>query len=129
MKGLRSLIVVLMLLVAVVCFGCGGKDDTIKVGILQTATHSALDDARDGFKEKIGDELDGKKVEFVVRNPEGDSQTMNTYATDLAAAFQDDSQKLPIKVNFYLQKNKETLLTMAQDIEKARVNSVKTIFQ
>lgn len=45
-----------------------------------------------------------------------------TYATELAAAFQDSTQKLPIKVNFYLQKNKETLLTMAQDIEKARID-------
>lgn len=44
-----------------------------------------------------------------------------TYATELAAAFQDSTQKLPIKVNFYLQKNKETLLAMAQDIEKTRV--------
>lgn len=45
-----------------------------------------------------------------------------TYATDLTAAFQDSTQKLPIKVNFYIQKNKETLLTMAQEIEKARVD-------
>ena len=44
-----------------------------------------------------------------------------TYATTLAAAFQDSNQKLPIKVNFYLQKNKETLLAMAQDIEKSRI--------
>ena len=45
-----------------------------------------------------------------------------TYATELAAAFQDSTQKLPIKVNFYLQKNKETLLALAQDIEKSRVD-------
>lgn len=45
-----------------------------------------------------------------------------TYATDLAAAFQDTNQKFPVKVNFYLQKNKETLITMAQDIEKARID-------
>jgi hypothetical protein len=45
-----------------------------------------------------------------------------TYATDLAAAFQDSNLKLPIKINFYLQKNKETLMAMAQDIEKARID-------
>lgn len=45
-----------------------------------------------------------------------------TYATDLAAAFQDENLKLPIKINFYLQKNKETLMAMAQDIEKARID-------
>lgn len=44
------------------------------------------------------------------------------YATELAAAFQDSEQKLPIRVNFYLQKNKETLLALAQDIEKARLD-------
>ena len=45
-----------------------------------------------------------------------------TYATNLAAAFQDSTQKFPVKVNFYLQKNKEVLMAMAQDIEKARVD-------
>lgn len=45
-----------------------------------------------------------------------------TYATELTAAFQDFNQTLPVKVNFYLQKNKETLLSLAQDIEKARMD-------
>ena len=45
-----------------------------------------------------------------------------TYATNLAAAFNDSTQKFPIKVNFYFQKNKETLINMAQDIEKARMD-------
>lgn len=45
-----------------------------------------------------------------------------TYATELAAAFNDSTQMFPVKVNFYLQKNKNTLITMAQDIEKARVD-------
>lgn len=45
-----------------------------------------------------------------------------TYATELSAAFQDSTQEFPIKVNFYLQKNKETLIALAQDIEKARMN-------
>ena len=42
-------------------------------------------------------------------------------ATALAEAFQDGSQKLPIKVNFYLQKNKTALINLAQDIEKSRI--------
>jgi formyltetrahydrofolate hydrolase len=45
-----------------------------------------------------------------------------TYATELASAFQDSTQKFPVKVNFYLQKNKEILMAMAQDIEKARLD-------
>lgn len=44
-----------------------------------------------------------------------------TYARKLAEAFNDTEQKLPIKISFYLQKNKTTLLELAQDIEKARM--------
>ena len=44
-----------------------------------------------------------------------------TYTRQLMDAFQDGEQKLPIKINFYLQKNKNTLLALAQDIEKARL--------
>lgn len=44
-----------------------------------------------------------------------------TRARQLMEVFQDGEQKFPIKVNFYLQKNKATLLTLAQDIEKARL--------
>lgn len=44
-----------------------------------------------------------------------------TYTHQLMEAFQDGEQRLPIKVNFYLQKNKNTLLALAQDIEKARL--------
>lgn len=36
--------------------------------------------------------------------------------------FQDNSLKLPIKVNFYLQKNKKLLIELAQDIEKNRMD-------
>lgn len=43
------------------------------------------------------------------------------YTRQLMDAFQDGEQRLPIKVNFYLQKNKNTLLALAQDIEKARL--------
>lgn len=44
------------------------------------------------------------------------------YTRQLMEAFQDGEQRLPIKVNFYLQKNKTTLLALAQDIEKARMD-------
>lgn len=44
-----------------------------------------------------------------------------THTRQLMDAFQDGDQKLPIKINFYLQKNKSTLLALAQDIEKARL--------
>ena len=44
------------------------------------------------------------------------------YTRQLMEAFQDGEQRLPVKVNFYLQKNKTTLLALAQDIEKARMD-------
>lgn len=44
-----------------------------------------------------------------------------TYTRQLMDAFNDGEQKLPIKINFYLQKNKNTLLALAQDIEKSRL--------
>lgn len=42
-------------------------------------------------------------------------------ATILGKAFEDEKQVLPVKVNFYMQKNRATLMTLAQEIEKARV--------
>lgn len=47
------------------------------------------------------------------------------YATDLMNNFSDKDLKLPIKINFYLQKNQLELLTLAQDIEKQRIDIVK----
>ena len=44
-----------------------------------------------------------------------------SHANQLLEAFQDNNQKLPIKINFYLQKNKNTLIALAQEIEKTRV--------
>lgn len=46
-------------------------------------------------------------------------------ASVLNKAFEDTTQYLPVKVNFYIQKNKAILLTLAQDIEQARINILK----
>lgn len=43
------------------------------------------------------------------------------YTSELMREFYDDSLKLPIKMNFYLQKNKKTLFDLAQEIEKSRI--------
>lgn len=43
------------------------------------------------------------------------------YAQALVGAFQDNNQRLPVKINFYLQKNKKTLLDLSQDIEQNRM--------
>lgn len=47
-------------------------------------------------------------------------------ANNLFIAFNDESQKLPIKVNFFLQKNKKTLTALAKEIEEVRLNIAKT---
>ena len=46
-------------------------------------------------------------------------------ANNLLEAFSDNNQKLPVKVNFFLQKNKKTLLNPAQEIEEERINIAK----
>jgi len=43
------------------------------------------------------------------------------YANALVSAFQDKEQRLPIRLNFFIQKNKATLINLAQEIEKSRM--------
>ena len=47
------------------------------------------------------------------------------YAIALMEAFKDSTQKLPIKINFYLQKNKKMLLDLGQDIEASRMEIIR----
>lgn len=47
------------------------------------------------------------------------------YAVELQKNFSDETQKLPIKISFYLQKNKNELLELAQDIEKTRTEIIE----
>lgn len=46
-------------------------------------------------------------------------------AKAMSDAFQDGSQYLPIKVNFFIQKNKATLMALAQDIDNSRMEIVR----
>ena len=48
------------------------------------------------------------------------------YAVKLGEAFELEFQKLPVKINFYFQKNKNLLIELAKDIEKARLDIVQT---
>lgn len=50
-------------------------------------------------------------------------------AKALVEVFQDFNQRLPIKINFYIQKNKKVLLTLAQDIDNARLEIIQTYGQ
>lgn len=49
-----------------------------------------------------------------------------SYAKALATAFENVAQPLPVKVNFFIQKNRATLINLAQEIEKARLDIAAT---
>ena len=78
----KKIILLLVVVLSAFCsVGCN-KDEKVTVGILLTATHSALDNAKEGFIEAL--KANGyEDAEFVVKNPEGDSTTMNSMATEL----------------------------------------------
>lgn len=44
-----------------------------------------------------------------------------SHAMKLQSLFGDASRSLPVKINFYIQKNRRTLYALAQDIEEARL--------
>ena len=46
-------------------------------------------------------------------------------AKAMGDAFQDSTQYLPVKINFFIQKNKSTLMALAQDIDNSRIEIVK----
>lgn len=77
----KVLVCLLVCLGVYLLSGCGDSEEVV-IGILQTATHSALDDAKDGFIEALK-ENGYENAEFIVKNPEGDQTTMNTMATEL----------------------------------------------
>ena len=47
------------------------------------------------------------------------------YATGLINNFSNNDLKLPVKINFYLQKNQLELLPLAQDIEQQRMDIIQ----
>lgn len=72
-------------------FGCGNKspeaDSSVKkVGVIQLAEHLALDRAREGFVEGLAQEgfNDGKNVEFIVNNAQGDQSNLATISQKFA---------------------------------------------
>lgn len=45
-----------------------------------------------------------------------------SYAQNLLNAFADKEQRIPSKLNFFIQKNKKTLIELAQEIEQERIS-------
>jgi len=54
------------------------------IGILQTASHPALDAARDGFVAAVQEEM-GNNIDFIVRNGQGSISTIHAMAQQLHA--------------------------------------------
>jgi len=77
-------IVVLVTVVAVLCFLAFRNAPTgITIGIIQTASHPALDRARDGFKTQLSREMPG--VRFIEQNAEGIAAQAQSIAAALHA--------------------------------------------
>ena len=85
MKVLKKVLVLIVLVCTCLMFvGCE-KEPKTKVGILQLVTHTALGAAKDGFiagLKEAGYE-DGKNIKIVLKNPEGDTATLNQMAVEL----------------------------------------------
>lgn len=91
MKKIITLLLALCTL-GVTAIGCsGGKKADYTVGILQVATHTALDNAREGFKDTLKEwaQEKGKTIEFDEQNALGDSQNETTLADKLVTSSPD----------------------------------------
>ena len=49
------------------------------------------------------------------------NEQIYNYANSLLQLCSDKEMLLPVRINFYLQKNKNTLVALAQDIEQHRI--------
>jgi len=66
------------------------KSAAYTIGILQTASHPALDAARDGFVEKLKNKMDNS-VAFVIQNAQGSVASAHTIAQQFHANAQYDA--------------------------------------
>lgn len=83
MKNLISKIVIGALLVcSLTIIALKGNDSRLTVGILTQATHPSLDAAINGFKDYLTNN-GYSDINIIVKNPEGDVQTMNNMSTTL----------------------------------------------
>ena len=91
MKKLISLVLAAVMALSLVACGSGSKDKdtdtgdkTYKVGVVQLVQHEALDAATKGFTDALKEAL-GDKVNVVVKNASGDSNTCGTIVNGFLA--------------------------------------------
>lgn len=81
-KNITLLSIFIIAVTAIVCLKQNTKTKSktrFTVGILQTASHPALDAARDGFIEELQETI-GQDISFVVRNGQGSIANIHTIA-------------------------------------------------
>lgn len=85
MKKMIAVICALLLLVSLVACAPAADDGKLVIGICQIEPHPALDAATQGFQDALVEAMGEDKVEFIVRNAAGDSNTLNTIINDFVA--------------------------------------------
>lgn len=81
---LFSLAIAALALLGWFTFKGTARSDALTIGILQTASHPALDQSREGFIEEMR-RLSTKKIDFVVQNAEGSLSQAQTIADSFHA--------------------------------------------
>lgn len=81
MKKLMTMVLVLVLAVTMLT-GCGGADDTLKIGIIQLMEHPSLDTIRESIVEGLESEgfVDGENITIDYQNGQNDMSTMKNIA-------------------------------------------------
>lgn len=98
MRRVRTLIMIVLVTAVMTLAGvvaaCGGDEGTAdegkvyKIGITQIVSHPALDACVEGFKEALAERgfVEGKNVEYDLKNAEGDMATASSIAQTFASA-------------------------------------------
>lgn len=85
MKKWIALMCAVLMLVSLAACAPAADDGKFVVGICQIEPHPALDAATKGFKDALIEELGADKVEFIVQNAAGDSNTLNSIINDFVS--------------------------------------------
>ena len=85
----RNIIIVAVILAIIAFFIVNNKKDNqqIKIGILQFVQHEALDEAREGFIERLKEQgyVDGQNIKLDYQNASGDTANTATIAKEFEA--------------------------------------------
>lgn len=85
MKKIVSVLASVLLLIGMLagCGTSGGKQDTIRVAIVQPMSHTSLDQIRDTIVSSL--ESSGKNIEITTENANGDSTALSTILSNCKA--------------------------------------------